>query len=214
MKTINFLFPGVKKMITLLIATNFIVMSNAQTTITKSNFGLDHVGLMTSVSGNGFGATYSPQLGVKLTDKIMVTLGPVLKADKPHYAGYKIQGNLTLLKADNSFSSKTGLYAFVGFERIDKQYFSKNWVEMEELTSRYTSSKGFEFSKVRFKGFEVTTGFALGYKVSKNFSLNSEFGLAVYKTKRMNYQDVRLYHEPLGFVLHMSLSARIKISRN
>lgn len=211
MKTINTLFPGVKKMITLLFVTNILVIANAQVKDSKKVFGLDHVGMMASVSGNGFGKSYSPQIGIRLTDKIVLTAGPVLKVDKPRYAGYKIQGNLTLLKAENSFSDRTSLYAFIGFERLDRQYFGKQWIKIEELTSRFGSSKGFEFSKVRFKGFEAKTGFALGYKVTDKFSLNSEFGLAVYKTKRINYQEVKLYHEPMNLVLHLSLTARIKI---
>lgn len=216
MKKLSFINDYIKSVIILIITFSCVSKSNAQTEkIQKQSvFGLDNVAMMTSISGNGFGAHYSPLLGVKLTKKIVVSVGPVFKLDKPNYAGYVVSGKLTLLDPKNSFSDKTSLYAILSFENNCNQYFSKNWKEIEVLTSRHTSSEGFDFSQVKFSGYQITTGFALGYFLTDNFSLNSEFGVSVYKSTQLNYQGLRLYHQPIDLVLHLSLVARFNINKD
>jgi hypothetical protein len=209
MKTTTFFFPGIKNIFTLFIGATMALSSTE-----ARNFGLDNFALMSSISGNGLGLHYSPMLGLRLSERVVVSAGPVFKADKPHYAGYVVTGNLTLMKKEDSFSNKTSLYAFMSFERNQNQYFSKGWIEIEELTSRHTIYKEFDFKQVRFSGYEITTGFALGYSFSENVSLNGELGMSVYQTKRLNHETVKLYHQPVGFVLHFSMTARFNINRD
>lgn len=216
MKNLSFISSHIKSAIILIITFSYFTSASAQAEQIpkKQVFGIDNIAMMRSISGNGFGVHYSPLLGIKLTEKIVLSAGPVFKIDKPNYAGYVVSGKLTMLDAKNSYSDKTSLYAFLSFENNKNQYFSKNWKEIEALTSRHTSSEGFDFSKVKFSGYKITTGFALGYFFTKNFSLNSEFGLSVYKSKQLNYQGLRLYHQSMDLVLHFSIVARFSINRN
>lgn len=213
MKTKSILFPGIKTILLSVLMASTVINVNAEESKDRNFLKLNSVSGMMSVSGNGFGLRYSPMLGFKITNRTTLSVGPVLRTDKPYYAGYLVKGRLMLLDKDDSFSGRTFLYAYGSYERNVKQYFSNGWTAIEELTSRNAYKGIVDFKDVRFNGYEVSAGFGVGHQVNKRLSLNMEFGVAIYKTTRLNYHDIKLYYQPTGFSMHLALTARYSLLR-
>lgn len=223
MKTKSTFYPGIKKMIvsgliSFLMVVNVTAQVNDQLELKETNkngfLKLNSISGMTSLSGIGFGLRFSPMAGFSINKKTSVSLGPVLKVEKPHYSGYLIKARYMAMKADDSFSGSTFLYFFGSFEKMKNQYFSDKWNSIEVLTSRHTKNRDFDFKDVKFDGYEIAGGFAIGHQLNKRLSLNMEFGVSIYKTKRLNYETIKLYHQPKGFTMHLGLTMRYNLKRN
>lgn len=201
-------YPGIKWiLISVFFQLNFLITVNSQK---KSAIRVNDFSLITSVSGNGFGLHYNPAMGLRFSDRMIISGGAVLRADDSRFAGWMTHGSFILMKPEDSFTGENYLYSYLSFEKYYNQYFSRNWVQTEEIVSRFSKNKPV-FEDVSFKGFECSAGFGVGREVSDYFSLAFEWGASFYKVERNNYHNMKLYHEPTGFNLHLSMKATFKL---
>ncbi len=171
---VQYTFKGV-----CILALSFSLNNAMHSQNEKTKFGISAT---TSMSGQGFGAMYTPSLFYKLND-CKIELGLNIQKRKFNISGMQINFEYTLFdeskEYNNSCAGDLELFVYSTIKYNCNAYLSKSQINSEKMI--VTDSK-IPFDDLKFTALEAYIGFGLNVKLTERLKCCNSIGFGGWKT--------------------------------
>jgi len=181
-----------------------LILLSIGTANARPIIGLHDIYMNSVISGDGFGVRYTPSLGIRLGNRVVLSGGPLFGMPGWQNMGYQLSTHYFVMNERDSYSEHGRMSIFFSAERFTNQDLGPQAVENEKMAAlNMNNDEKTDFSALRYKGWECAAGFALSYHFNFGLLLRSECSLAYYDTQQINMQNVNTLrdHNSLGLRL-------------
>ncbi|MEO5645265.1 MAG: hypothetical protein ABIQ40_11645 [Bacteroidia bacterium] len=174
----------------------------AQTAVRKVK--INEIILNSYVSGNSFGVQRNAAVGFSIGKHFGLSMGPTFNRGFQKNTGGLVSARYYMVSNNESDNKHLQLISIVSFERMQNQSLSQNVVELEQqMAFNMKNDEAFDFSVMRYKGWEAAAGIGLAYRCDFGLLISAEASLCYYSSERTTSNQVNTFHDENGTSLRL-----------